>query len=43
LIPHEYNIFHKISEFYEWIDSKPKIIKPSKKKWRTPDDWDGEV
>jgi ABC-type bacteriocin/lantibiotic exporter with double-glycine peptidase domain len=43
LIPHEYNIFHKISEFYEWIDSKPKLIKPSKKKWRAPDNWEDNI
>lgn len=43
LIPHEYNIFVKISEFYEWIDSKPKIIKPTKKNWRAPEDWEGDI
>ena len=43
LIPHEYNIFVKISEFYEWIDSKPKIIKPTKKNWRAPEDWERDI
>lgn len=43
LIPDEYNIFVKISEFYEWIDSKPKIIKPTKKNWRAPEDWEGDI
>lgn len=43
LIPYEYNIFVKISEFYEWIDSKPKIIKPTKKNWRAPEDWEGDI
>lgn len=42
-IPHEYNIYIKIGKFYEWVDSKPKMIKPSKKNWRTPEDWNGEV
>jgi len=25
------------------LDSKPRIIKPSKKNWRTPDNWDNEI
>jgi len=42
-IPHKYNIFIKIGKFYKWLDSKPRIIKPSKKNWRTPDNWDNEI
>lgn len=42
-IKHKYNIIVQISRFYKWIDSKPKIIKTSKKNWRIPDNWDGEI
>lgn len=43
IISLEYNIFHIIGRFYKWVDSKPKIIKPTKKNWRTPDNWDNEI
>ena len=42
-IKKEYNVFIKISHFFRWLDSKPKIIKPSKKKWRSPEDWENEI
>lgn len=43
IITHEYNIFHIIGRFYKWIDSKPKIIKPTKKNWRAPEDWERDI
>ena len=43
MIKKEYNLFYNLGRFFKWLDSKPKIIKPSKKEWRTPDDWDNEI
>jgi hypothetical protein len=43
MIKKEYNLFYNLGRFFKWLDSKPKIIKPSKKKWRTPDNWDNEI
>jgi hypothetical protein len=47
IIPKKYNIFHVIINiivsFFKWVDSKPRIIKPLKKNWRTPENWDSEV
>jgi hypothetical protein len=42
-IKKEHNIFFHIGRFFRWLDSKPRIVKPTKKKWRTPDDWDNEI
>ena len=39
----KYNILLIIKRFFEWVDSKPRIIKQSKKKWRAPDNWDSEI
>lgn len=43
MITKEYNIFFHIGRFFRWLDSKPRIIKPTKKNWRTPDNWDNEI
>jgi hypothetical protein len=43
MIKKEYNLFYNLGRFFKWLDSKPRVIKPSKKEWRTPDDWDGEI
>lgn len=43
MIKKEHNIFYQIGRFLKWLDSKPRIIKPSKKNWRSPDNWDSEV
>jgi hypothetical protein len=43
MIKKEYNLFYNLGRFFKWLDSKPRVIKPSKKEWRTPDDWDGEL
>lgn len=42
-IEEKHNIFHIFGRLFKWADSKPRIIKPSKKDWRTPEDWDSEV
>lgn len=43
IIKKEYNIFYNLGRFFRWLDSKPRIVKPTKKNWRTPDNWDGEI
>ena len=43
MIKKEYNLFYNLGRFFKWLDSKPRVIKPSKKEWRTPDDWDNEI
>lgn len=54
LIPKKYNIvcylsfvidfiINMIVSFFTWLDSKPKIIKEPKKKWRAPEDWRDEI
>jgi len=43
----KYNIFRiifgSVSNFFKWLDSKPNLIKPSKKNWRAPEDWQDEI
>lgn len=39
----DYNIFILIGRFFKWLDSKPRLIKPLKKKWVLPDDWNNEI
>lgn len=43
MITKKYNIFFHIGRFFRWLDSKPRIVKPTKKKWRTPDNWGNEI
>jgi hypothetical protein len=43
MIKKEYNLFYNLGRFFKWLDSKPRVIKPTKKKWRTPDNWDNEI
>jgi hypothetical protein len=43
IIKKEYNIFYNLGRFFRWLDSKPRIVKPTKKNWRTPDNWDNEI
>lgn len=43
LIKHKYNFLVQISKFYKWVDSKPRIIKPSKKNWRAPNNWEKDI
>lgn len=46
-IGRKYNILRiitgSVSNFFKWLDSKPTLIKPSKKSWRVPEDWNNEV
>ena len=42
-VKEKYNIIHIIKRFFDWVDSKPRIIKQSKNKWRAPDNWDSEI
>jgi len=42
-VKNKYNILLIIKRFFEWVDSKPRIIKQSKKKWRATDNWDSEI
>lgn len=43
IIKKEYNIFYNLGRFFRWLDSKPRIVKPTKKNWRTPDNWENEI
>ena len=47
IIKPKYNIFRiifgSVSNFFNWLDSKPNLIKPSKKNWRAPEDWKDEI